>query len=82
MYMLHYFCIYLLVDLQLKLNQSLKDVRAHCYCASLMRTLCMTWCVPRHVFQVHTLSRKSAKDRAKTKSKQEKTVLRKVCSIS
>ena len=28
----------------------IKDVRAHCYCASLMRTLYMTWHVPRHVF--------------------------------
>ena len=28
----------------------IKDVRAHCYCASLVRTLYMTWRVPRPVF--------------------------------
>ena len=42
----------------------LKDVRAHCYCASLVRTLYMTWCVPRHVFQVCAPSRNSTKFRA------------------
>ena len=39
----------------------IKDVRAHCYCASLVRTLCMTWPVPRHVFQARTPSRNSTK---------------------
>ena len=40
-----------------------KDVRAHCYCASLVRTLSMymTWRVPHHVFQAHTPSRNSTK---------------------
>ena len=41
-----------------------KDVRAHCYCASLVRTLYMTWCVPRHVFQARASSRNSTKYRA------------------
>ena len=41
-----------------------KDVRAHCYCASLVRTLYMTWHVPRHVFQVRAPSRNSIKYRA------------------
>ena len=41
-----------------------KDVRAHCYCASLVRTLYMKWRVPRHVFQACTLSRNSTKYRA------------------
>ena len=41
-----------------------KDVRAHCYCASLLCTLYMTWRVPRHVFQVRVLSRNSTKYRA------------------
>ena len=39
----------------------LKDVRAYCYFASLVRTLYMTWRVPRHVFQA---SRNSTKYRA------------------
>ena len=43
---------------------SIKDVRAHCYCASLVRTLYMTWCVPRHVFQARAPSRNSTKYRA------------------
>ena len=43
---------------------SLKDVRAHCYCASLVRTLYMTWHVPRHVFEARALSRNSTKYRA------------------
>ena len=42
----------------------LKDVRAHCYCASLVRTLYMTWHVPRHVFQARAPSRNSTKYRA------------------
>ena len=42
----------------------LKDVRAHCYCASLVRTLYMTWHVPRHVFQARAPSRNSIKYRA------------------
>ena len=41
-----------------------KDVRAHCYCASLVRTLYMTWYVPRHVFQARAPSRNSIKYRA------------------
>ena len=41
-----------------------KDVRAHCYCASLVRTLYMTWRVPRHVFQARAPSRNSTKYRA------------------
>ena len=43
---------------------ALKDVHAHCYCASLVRTLYMTWRVPRHVFQAHAPSRNSTKYRA------------------
>ena len=43
---------------------TLKDVRAHCYCASLVRKLYMTWRVPRHVFQARALSRNSTKYRA------------------
>ena len=42
----------------------LKDVRAHCYCASLVRTPYMTWPVPRHVFQARGPSRNSTKYRA------------------
>ena len=42
----------------------LKDVRAHCYCASLVRTLYMTWHAPRHVFQARALSRNSTKYKA------------------
>ena len=42
----------------------LKDVRAHCYCASLVRTLYMKWRVPRHVFQARAPSRNSTKYRA------------------
>ena len=42
----------------------LKDVRAHCYCASLVCTLYMTWRVPRHVFQARVPSRNSTKYRA------------------
>ena len=33
------------------------DVRAYCYCTSLVRTLYMTWRVPRHVFQARAPSR-------------------------
>ena len=39
----------------------LKDVLAHCYCTSLVRTLYMTWRVPRHVFQARAPSRNSTK---------------------
>ena len=42
----------------------LKDVHAHCYCASLVRTLYMMWHVPRHVFQAHAPGRNSTKYRA------------------
>ena len=42
----------------------IKDVRAHCYCASLVRTLYMTWHVPRHVFQARAPSQNSIKYRA------------------
>ena len=42
-------------------NGKIKDVRAHCYCASLVRTLYMTWWVPHHVFQACALSRNSTK---------------------
>ena len=41
-----------------------KDVRAHCYCASLKRTLYMTCRVSRHVFQARAPSRNSTKYRA------------------
>ena len=41
-----------------------KDVRAHYYCATLVRTLYMTWRVPRHVFQARAPSRNSTKCRA------------------
>ena len=46
------------------INWAIKDVRAHCYCASLVRTLYMTWLVPRHVFQARAPSRNSTKYRA------------------
>ena len=42
----------------------LKDVHAHCYCASLVRTLYMTWHAPRHVFQARAQSPNSTKYRA------------------
>ena len=42
----------------------IKDVRAHYYCASLVRTLYMTWRVPRHVFQARAPSRNPTKYRA------------------
>ena len=44
---------------KLALVASFKDVRAHCYGASLVRTLYMTWHVPRHVFQARAPSRNS-----------------------
>ena len=47
-----------------KQGNDFKDVRAHCYCASLVRTLCMTWRLPRHVFQARAPSRNSTKYRA------------------
>ena len=46
------------------LRNYLKDVRAHCYCASLLRTQYMTWRLPRHVFQARAPSRNSTKYRA------------------
>ena len=45
-------------------NLAIKDVRAHCYCASLVRTLYMTWRLPLHVFQARAPSRNSTKYRA------------------
>ncbi len=42
----------------------LKDVRAHCYCASLVCRLYMAWRAPRHVFQARAPSRNSTKYRA------------------
>ena len=42
----------------------IKDVRTHCYCASLVHTLYMAWHVPRHVFQARALSQNSTKYRA------------------
>ena len=42
----------------------LKDVRGHCYCASLVRTLYMTSRVPRHVFQARAPSPNSTNYRA------------------
>ena len=46
------------------ITAGLKDVRAHCHCASLVRTLYMTWHVPGHVFQALAPSRNSTKYRA------------------
>ena len=46
------------------IQRAIKDVRAHCYCASLLRTLYMTWRVPRHVFQARAPSRNPTKYRA------------------
>ena len=45
-------------------HMKIKDVRAHRYCASLVRTLYMTWRLPRHVFQARAPNRNSAKYRA------------------
>ena len=45
-------------------NVELKDVHAHCYCASLVRMLYMTWQVPCHVFQARAPSRNFTKYRA------------------
>ena len=45
-------------------RERLKDVRAHCYCASPVRTLYMTWRERRHVFQARAPSRNSTKYRA------------------
>ena len=42
----------------------IKDVRAHCYCASLVHTLYKTWRVPRHVFQARAPSLNWTKYRA------------------
>ena len=44
-------------------NSTFKDVRAHCHCASLVRTLYMTWHAPRHIFQARAPSRNSTKYR-------------------
>ena len=46
------------------ISSSLKEVRAPCYCASLLRTLCMTWRVLRYVYQARTPSWNSTKYRA------------------
>ena len=46
------------------IKKRFKDVRAHCYYASLVRTLYMTWYVPRHVFQARAPRRNSTKYRA------------------
>ena len=45
-------------------HPTFNDVHAHCYWESLVRTLYMTWRVPRHVFQARALSRNSTKYRA------------------
>ena len=45
------------------LTVHVKDIHAHCYRASLVRTLYMTWRVPRHVFQARAPSRNSTKYR-------------------
>ena len=44
-------------------GRGFKDVRAH-WCASLVRTLYLTWRLPRHVFQARAPSRNSTKHRA------------------
>ena len=41
-----------------------KDVRGHCYCASLVRTLFIRYALSRHVFQARAPSRNSTKHRA------------------
>ena len=41
-----------------------QDVSAHCYCASLMRTLFIRHALPCHVFEAHAPSRNSTKYRA------------------
>ena len=58
------FCDLLLNRRTATWNLFVKDVRAHCYCSSLVRTLHMTWRVPRHVFQARAPSRNSTKYRA------------------
>ena len=59
-------CVELYIDDDVpdELEQHFKDIRAHCYCASLVRMLYMTWRVPRHVFQACAPSRNSTKYRA------------------
>ena len=52
------------ISMQTVSGLTLKDVRAHCYYASLVRTLYMTWRVPRHVFQAHGPSQNATKSRA------------------
>ena len=54
----------ILAGFLMRRHPTFKDVRAHCYCASLVRTLYMTWRVLCHVFQVRALSRNSTKYRA------------------
>ncbi len=53
-----------IIDYHAPFDQGFKDVRAHCYWASLVRTLLMTWRMPRHVFQARARSRSSTKYRA------------------
>ena len=55
-----------IIDYHAPFDQGFKDVRAHCYCASLVRTLMtlMMWRMPRHVFQERAPSRNSTKYRA------------------
>ena len=45
-------------------STEIKDVRAHCYCASLVHTLFIRHALPRHVFQARALSQNSTKYRA------------------
>ena len=45
-------------------HHRIEDVRAHCYCASLARTLFIRYGLPRHVFQARAPSRNSTKYRA------------------
>lgn len=40
-----------LCDTNFDKTDGVKDVRTHCYCAYLVRTLYMTWHVPHDVFQ-------------------------------
>ena len=56
------FSLYL--ERNVSLHGQVNDVRSHCYCASLVHTLCMTWRMPRHVFQACAPSRNSTKYRA------------------
>ena len=58
------FCDLLLNRRTATWNLFVMEVRAHYYCSSLVRTLHMTWRVPRHVFQAWAPSRNSTKYRA------------------